>query len=564
MKDFLRKNKYLCILLLTFVLFYIIPYSVMTFTGGSDFKFHFNRIYSISENIRHGKFFFPIYHTTLFNYGYASPLFYGDLFLYPFALLLAAGLKETTVSRLVLYAIVAASIFSSYFAGKKIFRSDRSAFLLTFLYVFSSYYSLNITYRYDLGEAFAMIFIPLVTLGFYSIVYKDKKYWLWLPFGLAGVILSHTLTAVVTVVFLFLAALCSFKALLEDKKKILYILVSALIFTGLSATFVFPLIEQLNSATFLSTSGQSATYFGTLAERAMPTSFLFSDLTMILEKTNGSFQWVPNGTGLFPILTFIYGLVILKTKEKPFYYLFTAGLITLLATSRRFPWDLFQNIFGIIQFPWRLLMFAILFFALAAALLVNREHKFDRYFIIAACILSSVSFWLTAEYKYREMYDATKTGFVYSFDYYSRIGSGEYMPACKDADGDYIDYQVLTKMIEDRGETISSNNLKNSDMSFLRNYGDITVTYKNNSKDDTFIEVPLLMYKGYKAIDSNGDQLKISYGDINTVRVFVNGSAGEFTVKYTRTPVQLISAIISTGTLIIALYYVLKKKDVIR
>ena len=90
---------------------------------------------------------------------------------------------------------------------------------------------------------------------------------------------------------------------------------------------------------------------------------------MILGLDNAYFYWIPNGVGLFPIATFLYAVFVKKTKDRNFYALYFLGLFFLFAMTRRFPWDLLQNIFGIIQFPWRLMIYATLFFALSAAAL---------------------------------------------------------------------------------------------------------------------------------------------------------------------------------------------------
>ena len=50
-----------------------------------DILFHLSRIKGIAYEIDCGNFGGFLYHNFLNNLGYASPLFYPDLFLYPFA-----------------------------------------------------------------------------------------------------------------------------------------------------------------------------------------------------------------------------------------------------------------------------------------------------------------------------------------------------------------------------------------------------------------------------------------------------------------------------------------------
>ena len=559
MIQIMKKHRQLMILLLVFVLLYLIPFSIYPYPGGNDFKAQFNRIYAISENLRHSKILFPIYQTTLFNYGYASPLFYGDLLLYPFAILILLGLPYDAVALATTLGVVILEIIISYYAGCRIFRNKDASFLFSFLYVFSSYLTFNNAYRFALGEAFGTAFFPLIILGFWSITYDDKKYWLYLPVGLSSCMYSHVLSTLLSVLVLSILFVLSIKRLFEDPDRFRLILISVLLFFGLSASFIFPMIEQMLSTKFLSTTGQSATIFGTLLHNAFPTTRIFSDFNMILNRENEYFRPIPNGVGLFPITTIIYATLIKRTKNRRFYVAFALGLFFLFAITRRFPWDSLQNIFGIIQFPWRLMSHATFFFALSAAFLIKEENRFNKLFIIVVCALSLFSSLMIIYPRYKYQYNAYINKLKYDYNYYSRIGSGEFLPALKGEDGSYLDYETITDYLYDRSETITSNNLKNTDMSFKRNYNEIYVEYRNNNYDDSYIEVPLLMYKGYKATDlETKEKLDLSYGQYNVVRVYLNDNEGRFLVRYQRTPVQIVSICTTVGTAVLTGLYLFK------
>ena len=78
---------------------------------GDDITFHLQRLDALAQEFRlgidWGNFPFRIYSFTLDGYGYGSPLFYGDLFLYPFALLASWGVSVYAAYRLMLIVMLA-------------------------------------------------------------------------------------------------------------------------------------------------------------------------------------------------------------------------------------------------------------------------------------------------------------------------------------------------------------------------------------------------------------------------------------------------------------------------
>lgn len=79
--NFSKLNFYLLIITVFLVVFFLYR--------GTDLAFHLERMDAILVQIRaNGVFSLPIYvyASTLSGYGYASPLFYCDLFFYPFAI----------------------------------------------------------------------------------------------------------------------------------------------------------------------------------------------------------------------------------------------------------------------------------------------------------------------------------------------------------------------------------------------------------------------------------------------------------------------------------------------
>lgn len=236
----LIRNKYISFLLLLYIIFFFSTLLLSNNNINGDFNFHYSRIKYLAENINNDCFFSPIYYPQIEAYGYGSPMFYCNLFLYPFACLMLIGVSDNVVTKLAIITPILISLITSYYSIYKIFKNHKSAFIFCIVYNFSTYYFCNVFSRYALGEAYATSFLPLVMLGFYSITFEDSKHWLALPIGLACCMLSHILTSLITVITLFIVFILFISIYIKDKKKIGKLFSSATIFLLLTA-FLFSL-----------------------------------------------------------------------------------------------------------------------------------------------------------------------------------------------------------------------------------------------------------------------------------------------------------------------------------
>ena len=121
-----------------------------------------------------------------------------------------------------------------------------------------------------------------------------------------------------------------------------------------------------------------------------------------------------------------------------------------------------------------------------------------------------------------------------------------------------------------------SNNLPGSAVTVKRGYGELTASFSGNTSADTYIDLPLINYKGYAAyLDGKkletGDgvlsadvtvskkKYSVSYG--SALRVYVGDAAGgEITVRYEGTFIQKASKIVTLLTLLAAVGLFIRKK----
>ena len=142
-----------------------------------DFPFHMQRLSAIADELRmNGLSALPIriYHTTLNNYGYGSPMFYGDIFMWPFALLVVCGVSVINAYKIMNIFILFATYFSANLSMKVVFDDKNASDTGVFIYVASTTIFGNVTGSI-LGRAFAGIFVPLAISGLYLILNKEKQ-----------------------------------------------------------------------------------------------------------------------------------------------------------------------------------------------------------------------------------------------------------------------------------------------------------------------------------------------------------------------------------------------------
>ncbi|MDD4474555.1 MAG: hypothetical protein PHV95_02035 [Eubacteriales bacterium] len=558
--SFFKRNLPFLIVIAAVLVCYILPLLPIQVPLGHDIYFHMERIESLADSIKAGDIFPRIYTTSLNDQGYASPMFYGDLFLRIPAMLVILGMSVPMAYKVFIMLIALATAIVAYFCFNAIIGNKTSAAVGTLLYALSSYLATDFFWRAAIGEAQVFIFIPLAFLGFHNILFGDKKKWYLLPLGLFFMLQCHLLSTVTFVVILAVYALFYFDTFIKEPKRLLYIFISAAVFFAISAYFIFPMLEQLNNGEFYASDGISAVKWGTLERRAMPWWTIFSDFN-----NSGYYDfgvYIPNGVGLVIVPIWIYYFLYRKALKgtKALTTLIFGTVITFL-TTELFPWRFFQSFFGVMQFPWRLIVFAVFFLSLAASYIVAHADKKSVFTVsMVFVIVSGFSFLMTVSGKYESMMKRAVKNEVVNYKYTNNIGGAtEYLPSGTSIQKIYS----FDKEIKTNNEYLSlSMDKKLTQGTFPGIYtGEMKVKFSDNNLTETYIDLPLVMYKGYSAVTDDGKQLEVGYGYNNRVRVTIGDlNEGSITVKYIGTPTQSISDVISIVSLIILLAYILYKK----
>lgn len=514
----MKKNKYLILLILIDILLCIFIFrSGIAF--GHDLDFHLSRIQGLADSMNSGSIMSYI-HVGLKGYGYANGLFYGNLFLYLPSLLVMIGLNVITSYKVLILILMISTSLIMYYTTNKIFKDEKLAFIASLLYTTCAYHMTDVVIRAALGEVIAYAIAPIILLGLYYIIFDDDKKWPIFAIGFVLLVNCHLLTTILMIFACIIVIVLNIKKIIKEKR-LKYFIYSFILGLLLGAFFILPFLEQYMSGQFVVSEIKSH-----LELRAVPISKLFLGFR-IGEIDDPLF--VPAGIGLVFVITSILRFKI-KEKNKFVDTCLIVGLISLVATTNIFPWRLFEGTLAFIQFPWRLYLLATLFLSISSAYILTKLIKNKNVFILLSIYVVAIGFVISYQAYTGAGYYNLKT-----LDYYT-VHGGEYLPL-------NTDLEKLDKSYYTNNENL----IYQADKDNLK----ITIEYQNGK--DSYLEVPILYYKGYVAESLNTkEQYKIEKGTNNVIRINLKDQ-DKIIVYYKGTKIQKISLFISIITLIVVL-----------
>lgn len=242
---------------------------------------HIARIEYLQDNIQNlgifGAMHSKVYFGMVRDAGYGYPMFYGDILLYPFAILLSLqkalgfdksiGFDAYTLYRIVLSMQFIGVFFSSYIAANKFLKHhieeieipynvDRKdlQLLIGFLYTVMPYTIMNL--HNQAYRIVATVIIPWVIYNAFEIYLQSdkrsvKRNIVWLAITMSLVILTHLIQAVyvsvVLIVFIIYEVVANEKL---NTRAIEKYLASAGICVMLVAQFIVPMVIALQSGVY--------------------------------------------------------------------------------------------------------------------------------------------------------------------------------------------------------------------------------------------------------------------------------------------------------------------------
>lgn len=356
------------------------------------------RVHLMSEAIRHGQF--PVRWVDELGYGYGYPLFnfYSPLPYYIGAAFELTGLDAISATKFMMGVGMILAGLSMYLLGSVLF-GVWGGLVSSFLYVYAPYHAVQLYVRGAVGELWAYAFLPLILLGF---VLQRKKNHLFGKtvgvVGLTGVILSHNITALITVMFLGVWLVVETIHFLKTKKSTstIYIVSILLVSLGITAFFWMPALFE-SSFTKVETLTGGTNHFSS--------HFLYLDQLWdspwgYAGSAPGRADGMSFKVGKLHLLIAALGFVwLLQSKKSNSLYkeiavLTSAGLALAIffMLSISLPiWNLVP-LLAYVQYPWRLLSFTTFFVSLGAGFftLWGQARDYRKAFLIFVCVLLGV------------------------------------------------------------------------------------------------------------------------------------------------------------------------------
>lgn len=364
---------------------------------------------------------------------------------------------------------------------------------------------------------------------------------------LFGLIFTHNLMTFLTAFFAFIY-LCVNLFKLKDTDILKKLLINILLIICISACFIFPLLETFNFTDYqVYRKGAMSTKESFIESALDLKSLLYTsdDSTLVFEIA------IPILIMLF-LSVFAVKKVVKSTYKKEYILFLVLGLLCSWMSTKYFPWKIFGDVFAIVQFPWRFLVFANFFFAIVCALnmgIIIKNFKFiDVLFIFIISVLYSILLMEfiplsgnTVEIDKWDLgvFTENKT------DVLNGMGKSEYLPVKAYENRDYLlNRKDGIEILE--GNVIIQKQVKNG-----QNFECIV----ENSSEQTILEFPYLYYPGY-CIYINGTSVNYFESEHGFVAISLpNADTFEINITYKGSFIAQLSKYISLiGVLLLLIY----------
>lgn len=527
------------------ILLAFLPHMQNEMFSGSDDVFHYYRIKSVADGIANGVFPVKLHASAAYGYGYGVGFFYSNALLYiPAVLMTVFHISLQNAYRIFALLLYAGVFAGMYFPVRKLTESRKSAFLAAGIYLFCNKVMESFYLTIAIGQMSALMFAPAAVIGMYLFLKRDKKPYMLMA-GFTGLIYCHTISSFLAFCVCAVLVLVYAKELFRTKEKFCHLICGVMIVTAITAAFWLPMLEQMNAQLLKvkapwTTSEQNVSSWETLLigrdGLGYVVTFLFAfsvlwAMIFVKKRSLSSERW----KGVATFLGVAAGMGWLTTWH-PFWYFMNERLGIKL-----------------IQFPTRLNMMTTILIIAAFSMLyteIMKKTKWGRFFgigILGCSILLSYQ-------EYSEDYlktDNVKIEQVVKGEV-AGLGAGEeWLPM-------EMQREYLTQpdtAVDNMGEAVLGSKQKGcTQFVFEANL---------NSK---YYDIPYVWYKGYRAVDSEGNEFEINKNkETGLVQVWLpEGGSGmeEITVYYAGTKYQKLAYMGTIiGIVLCTVYIMMSKKS---
>lgn len=536
-----------------------------------DGYFHAARLQTVASGFKDGQIIPQVFPDGANGFGYAYNIFYGPLVPYISVFFRAMRFSWPTVINLTYIFLLVFSGVVMCFVVSKISNNKVIAALSGILYLFAPYHLVNLYMRAAIGEFAALTFAPLLFLGLYCLVNRERCAIRYLAISMTAILLSHNLSLIIFAIVAVLFVVFYMKVLF-NKHVLRSGILAVLLVIAASAFFLAPLLEAKLVGNYgIFDQEYVKTSFG-----ANP-NFLNKKRLGFSEIVWGKYDISDNSTinpsvgpiALFAIFAFpfVFAQIGRKGERKFILVLYILSLVMLLLTTKIVDWSFMPNLLLTMQFPWRFLgAFCVtitivegyVIYYLFAEAIPRRQCLYVILVgMIAACSTSALFFDHSSERR------LLRDKMPINSDVTSGVAGwqAEYLPIqllCDGAKG--CGMKNAQRRMTERGKEIiildgeaSINNVERSGTK---------IDFMVEAKSDTSVELPLVFYPGYKAT-IHGATLKVVPSEKNgLVEVKVPSMvSGKLEVHYGLSIGTIIGGVVSGLTICTSgIVLILKRK----
>ena len=362
-----------------------------------DTSFHISRLWNLVSGLKSGQIPVRCAGYSYNGYGAVTSVFYPDILLYPFALLLLAGVSTNYVMQCIFVTLNILSCLTMYQCAMRIMKDRWTAVISAILYTLAIYRITDVYIRCALGEAIAFALLPILVRGVWSVWFGNKEEWPWLTLGVCAVFYSHMLTVLMFLLGL-LGLFIFYLPKLIHEKRLLPLFKAGLLTLFICLTQLIPMYDYLQTG--VGPMGMNMSVAGSAISPAQ--LFLWGEGDMPVDPWDTTLPGLPAEPGMIlnigAILAIYFLLAQKETDRNTRQNVLRFSIIGLLgayATTTLFPWEylstLTNTISDFFQFAWRFLIIPTLFFSLSAAFgyrrITNEGEKSAIFVLIAAVIM---------------------------------------------------------------------------------------------------------------------------------------------------------------------------------
>lgn len=556
-KLILNNKKLLSYLIILFVsVFICIPlFSKYMDISRDDGIQHICRLIGNFNTLKEGNLFPVIMSRFCNGFGYSWNIFYSPLTAFlPLVFKIFSASFVTCLKLFMFFTMLLSGIFM-YKLVYKISKSHKAGVISAVIYMCAPYHLTDLYNRIAIAELASFVFLPIVFIGMYDLFNKNTKQTYFIAIGAIGLILSHNVMAVYTAIFCFIYLASNYKKL-NNKNIIKAILINVGIILLCTSFYWMPLLEH---------------YFATSYEVFLPER-MFKNNTLIGSKLslmdflitkpyNMNFHiGIPILFGL--ILAFLYRKKIKPRYKKTITIFLVFGLISVIMSSKLFPFEYLPSSLKMIQFAWRMMEFASFFLSIVCGItitmFINGNNKKEASITILLIIYIAISIMTSMksvdvpfnEENYLNPQPVTgSTGRIHA-----GCASFEYLPQKALKNRAYIETRENNVIVLEGNANIEEEHKENTNLSFKI----------KQVEENTKLELPYIFYLGYYAKlerqDGTTEDLKIEESDNGFCMITVsNINEAKISVSYTGTTLMKVSYALTMFGIVALIYLNLKK-----